>query len=492
MATDLVRDPNVLTDEELMRRQAAAELADRAARGLVPITPPNDVTAARAADSRPSYAEGSKEEAESAPDLGLKPIAAAGGTPGIVPSPEGRPLRPVAEPGSIEDTKDRLATIQWEKAHPWGTPGSTHPGTFGKIGHVLGKIGNIAGEFVAPNIMASTPGTELHRQLTEANLSRRLGEQEKEQSEEGFRKAQEENLRSEVAARQGPKLLTGENDTAVVDGTRYNAWQVGQGGPRIWAPEGERPTLGAPAGTGLPQVGAPTEPAKPGALPSIAPAPAQAGLPAGAVVGKPKAADDKEKFVLDYLKDNKLADTAVNRKAALDAYGGTGPIGKERADQYTSQIANVLKGLDIDAGGYTVTKDSTKAEAAEALKAAQQEASAERARKNAERVAGAPEAAQERKDKRTMGYAADANGKLMYVSRYDAEKAGSTFEEMKPGDVKADRQAIRMLNEVQSNVSAYTKAARDYQAAQQSGEINTRTALDDQAKLHNILNKAGI
>jgi hypothetical protein len=66
--------------------------------------------------------------------------------------------------------------------------------------------------------------------------------------------------------------------------------------------------------------------------------------------------------------------------------------------------------------------------------------------------------AEARKDAHTMGYAAGPDGKVIYTSQADAKKQGMTFEEMKPADVKADRQSIRQLNDVQTNISRYRDA----------------------------------
>ena len=70
-------------------------------------------------------------------------------------------------------------------------------------------------------------------------------------------------------------------------------------------------------------------------------------------------------------------------------------------------------------------------------------------------------AAQARLDKETnkMGYAMNQDtGKLEYMSKADADKQHSTFEEMKTGDVKADRQLTRQLDDVQQNLSRYRNA----------------------------------
>lgn len=63
--------------------------------------------------------------------------------------------------------------LDYQNAHPWGTPESAHPGVFGKIGHVLGKIGNIAGDVLAPATMTLIPGTQLNR---EARMQGALGQ----------------------------------------------------------------------------------------------------------------------------------------------------------------------------------------------------------------------------------------------------------------------------------------------------------------------------
>jgi hypothetical protein len=69
---------------------------------------------------------------------------------------------------------------------------------------------------------------------------------------------------------------------------------------------------------------------------------------------------------------------------------------------------------------------------------------------------------QDEKDKRTSVYAEDAQGNLVYSNRYDAEHtlnaAPNAIEEMKPSDINKDRAAMRMLNDVQTNVNYYRQA----------------------------------
>jgi len=427
MADDtLVRDPDELTDEERLARQRIL------------------MTAAAAAPTAPD----------------LAPIGNAGLGGSLTPI--AKPAKPTAEPGSIEETKNRLSEIQWEKENPWGTP-ANHPGVLGKIGHVAGTIGNIAGDVLAPGVMQRIPGTQLNRDATEKALETRLGEQQKEQSIEGLRKAQEENLTSEAEARKNPKpkLLPGDENVATdAQGNRYQRYELPDQST-TWVPEGTVPTIGprsAPAATpggALAPIGAPA----PGATPlPVQPSAAPGALPAGSTVGKPAKTDDKETFVQKYLKDNALSDTAENRSKALDAYAAGGPIGADRASQLSQQVANVLKGTGIDAGGYKITEKSTKSEAAEALAAAQKAA-------NEYRTANAPDRTQQRKDAHTMGYAVDPSGQLIYTNKAEADARGATFEEMKPDAVNKDRQALRQLNDIQKNISAYNKSLNAFTEA---------------------------
>lgn len=161
------------------------------------------------------------------------------------------------------------------------------------------------------------------------------------------------------------------------------------------------------------------------------------------------------------------------------------PVGDDGASTYNQQIKDAL---GKDAKDFQVTPTDSRERADQILKDARAQATSDREAKSAERVAGAPEAAQARKDARTMGYALDANGNLAYMSKADADKIHSTFEEMKTTDVKADRTALRQLDDVQLNTSRYTKAANDYAAANLSKaqKASDNTGLDD------LLNKAGI
>jgi hypothetical protein len=163
----------------------------------------------------------------------------------------------------------------------------------------------------------------------------------------------------------------------------------------------------------------------------------QAGAPAGPALTTQKPLEPQRAPLATPAEQAKLA-----------------PIGKA-ADTYNQQIKGIL---GKEAKDYQVGPTTSHEDAEKILSDARARANEISKDKSAERAANAPIAAQERKDARTMGYAVDANGSLSYMSKADADKLHSTFEEVKPTEVNKDRQAIRQLNDVQQNVSRYRAA----------------------------------
>jgi hypothetical protein len=84
----------------------------------------------------------------------------------------------------------------------------------------------------------------------------------------------------------------------------------------------------------------------------------------------------------------------------------------------------------------------------------------ERAHTAAETAAAVANAA--KKETGKAGYVEKADGTVWIANEGDAKAAGLPFEEMKPGDINKDKQAMRQLNDVQLNTSRYTKAAQAY------------------------------
>src|SRR5437899_8285665 len=188
----------ILDEEELeqaRRDRLAAALAEPTRlRPLEPGTRGYDL--AVGATTQPRIPERRTSEPD-APDVGrLTPAGGEG-----LPASSGR-LRPLGyqerqrlssvspgtPAGSSEFYRDQVERIEDQKAHPWGSE-ENHPGRLGKIGHVLAKIGNIAGDVIDPAAMAIIPGTELHRGVEEAGAEKRLGAAETRESEAGLRKA---------------------------------------------------------------------------------------------------------------------------------------------------------------------------------------------------------------------------------------------------------------------------------------------------------------
>lgn len=77
-------------------------------------------------------------------------------------------------------TKEGLIKTEkatYEQMHPLGTPESAHPGFGGKLLHILGNIGNIAGEAFVPGLMPEINGSKMNLDFT-----RQQGEDEIEQA----------------------------------------------------------------------------------------------------------------------------------------------------------------------------------------------------------------------------------------------------------------------------------------------------------------------
>jgi hypothetical protein len=67
--------------------------------------------------------------------------------------------------------------VQWHQEHPWGTP-ENHPGALGKAAHIFSQIGNIAGDVLAPSVMANIPGTQLGMEREEGTLAKQVNDEQ--------------------------------------------------------------------------------------------------------------------------------------------------------------------------------------------------------------------------------------------------------------------------------------------------------------------------
>lgn len=105
-----------------------------------------------------------------------------------LPAPTENALPPSALDRNIANDQQQLQKVRFAQANPWGTA-NNHPGTMGKIAHVLSVAGNIAGDIVAPSTMSLIPGTQLNRQVQEGGLAHRLNEEQEEESQNQGRDA---------------------------------------------------------------------------------------------------------------------------------------------------------------------------------------------------------------------------------------------------------------------------------------------------------------
>lgn len=170
----------------------------------------------------------------------------------------GRQNLPTTSPGVGDLTsgfyRNEFQRLRDQNANHWGTPESTHPGALGKIGHVLAKVGNIAGDVVAPGTMALIPGTELNRRGQGAELQREAaGAQQRETQEEAVHQrpeiAEETGAmreRVEEARERGALEKEKERDAALAQiGAGHDTARVGSA--QIGADS--RETVGAAANT---------------------------------------------------------------------------------------------------------------------------------------------------------------------------------------------------------------------------------------------------
>src|SRR6266850_408433 len=202
--------PTEIDPERLRRLALLSQVGPVPSPALAPIQPASpseisrvhdparhsDLAIAESVDrSRPRIASVSGEP--EAPSIG-SPAASSGLQPIGTPSPvkalsfaerQALPMiSPGAPAGSAASTQSELERLKDKGRNPWGSA-ENHPGFLGKVGHVAAKIGNIAGDIVAPGTMALIPGTELNRKVQEQGLERNLGQQQERESVEVARKS---------------------------------------------------------------------------------------------------------------------------------------------------------------------------------------------------------------------------------------------------------------------------------------------------------------
>ena len=191
--TDLRR----ITDPARHSDLALAESIDKTRPRVATVVPETGAAPAVDTSALAAPSLGKTGEAKTLPTLSYKeqqrlPVISAG-----------------APAGSAASYETQLERLQAQKEHPWGTE-ENHPGRLGRIGHVLGQIGNIAGDIVAPGVMANIPGTALNREAQIHAIEPRLAKARTEESQEELRSAQAGEARGKEYAALHPELAVGK------------------------------------------------------------------------------------------------------------------------------------------------------------------------------------------------------------------------------------------------------------------------------------------
>jgi hypothetical protein len=193
--------PSVMTPRSTMsplqRNNMAADLAVSGRNAVAPVVASAGIPAVGAAPEI-SAAPGTSALAGGIPSIAA-PTKQAAQAAGRREYAEGLP-QVTAAPFTKEYEQQERALSDFKAAHPLGSDISARPGLLGKIEHGLARVGNIAGDIIAPVTMALIPGTDLNTRAQRAGQERGFTAA----SEAGLREAQAENLESETAQRNAP------------------------------------------------------------------------------------------------------------------------------------------------------------------------------------------------------------------------------------------------------------------------------------------------
>ena len=273
----------------------------------------------------------------------------------------------------------KIGQAEYEKQHHWGEPESAHPGIGGKIGHVIGEAANIGGDIFAPKATSLIPGSQLNRAIGERNDVKDFEGARNLESEEGLRQTQgaADTSRAATEAQEAPAKIGLETAQTGEAGARANE---------------------ANANADLARSG-----------------------------GKPS---EVEKQMSDYMQANNLPATPQGREQARvamfnQAHPSDIPTGDKGAAAMNAIITNSLKkeGLDKDADLYQVDPKDSVTTANTKLKQAQEDIANHRAQQSAERQAGAPERAEQAKEKGNLYYS-EVGGKQVAGTADELRSAG--------------------------------------------------------------------
>jgi hypothetical protein len=223
-----------------------------------------------------------------------------------------------------QEEADRLSEAKQEFMHsqPWGSAVSAHPGLMGKIGHVLGKVGNIGLDVVAPGTAALIPGTEMARNLQHANTLGRINLD----TESTLRGAEAAEKNAQAKALDNPPEKAGEYEFKTDDDGQM--WRLdklskappmlvtfgAQGQPTLSpAPEGSKPPAVTSGAVAQPTFGKKTAKGKEAPANDVQMGEFTSQLP---VIAPALAAGERETFAFPKGYTPTLAEIDENKKAA--------------------------------------------------------------------------------------------------------------------------------------------------------------------------------
>jgi hypothetical protein len=213
---------------------------------------------------------------------------------------------------------------EMQRRTPWGTEGSAHPGVLGKIGHVLGGIGQAAAMGTVPYALPMIPGTQANIAKHEA-----VGEQGVEQAQK------KEATAAETGLKEAQTRMVGMGTT--VPEKVYNWAMKGNAGQPMINPDTQKPytppeaqTLSTGEGKNV------AEQLARALIHKVNPETGQNYTPDEALIEAMKQQsgakmNEHQKRVADYVSAHNMEDTPANRETAR--------IALESADTAAKQIA---------------------------------------------------------------------------------------------------------------------------------------------------------
>lgn len=230
-----------------------------------------------------------------------------------------------------QQIQSQLDQMEFKTAHPWGSPESTHPGVLGSILHGLATAGNIAGDVVAPNIMAHIPGTQMYKDIQHSNLEKELEKTGEAASKQSDQDVKNEHTQAETDALENPKAKEGLTPEET---TIHDLMTGDNGQPRV-NPDTKKPYSYLEAYQAMNQAKQDTKP--------------------------PEKQTDFEQYYKDYITDNHLPDSAHNRMLARQEYAraGQAPQHEQRQMIVTPDgtVVEVKPGMKVPQGSKTLTGD---------------------------------------------------------------------------------------------------------------------------------------